>query len=103
MSNHANLGTVTDVEAQNTAGPSGLNDDQTSSLFDQEPRGIMEEILCEADSLKDYAMARQKVFEVIEEGGLHAHREVLFQMVDELEAGHKGSALEKGKNHDPGE
>ena len=103
MSNNAIMDAGLDVKTQNSAGPSGLEDDQANSLFDQEASGIMEEILHEADSSKDFAMARRKVFDIIEKGGLHEHWEVLFQMVNELEVGHKGTTLEKGKGHDLGE
>ena len=103
MSNHAILDASVDLETRHSVGPSGLEDDQANSLFDQEAGGIMEEILREADSSKDFATARRKVFEIIEKGSLHEHREVLFQMVDKLEAGYKGTAQEKGKSRDPGE
>ena len=63
----------------------------------------MEEILCEADASKDYAVARKRVLEIVEKGNLHEHREVLFQMVDELEVGHKAATQEKGKGQDPAE
>src|SRR5260370_36223557 len=98
MSNHAIMDAGLDIKTQNSAGPSGLEDDQTNSLFDQEASGIMEEILCEVDSSKDFTMARRRVFDIIKKGSLHKHREVLFQMVNKLEAGHKVVALEKGKS-----
>ena len=118
MPPRTNVHDKSEVAPDETAGPSetvpermGIADrtsflHTTESPFDQEPSRILEGILQDAASSRDYRRARKEAFDLIEEHGLHHAREQVFKMLDQFEAGvdiDPSSAGDKGKGRDVGE